>query len=91
MKRIMSKEELERFKDHNEKDPKFSYQNTLGKRIRNSWGLHVNSPTKKYFNKMGITKTDYMSLKILTEFHRHLINEGPKMCKCAQFMTINKC
>lgn len=45
---------------------------TLGRWIRNNWGLWIGSPLKDYFISLGLSHPDDMSGVILTSFYRHL-------------------
>lgn len=49
-----------------------SLHHTLGRKLRNQWGLWTKSTLKEYFKNLGITHPDDMSGIILTSFHRHL-------------------
>jgi len=50
------------------------YHHTLGRSVRNRWGLWADSSLKKYFEEIGLWHADDMSSLILTCFRRHLNN-----------------
>lgn len=45
---------------------------TLGRWMRNEWGLWTGSDLSKYFNDLGLTHADDMSGLIIKSFVRHL-------------------
>jgi hypothetical protein len=45
---------------------------TLGRKIRNEWGLWSGSELKQYFEKLNLPHPDDMSGVILHSFHLHL-------------------
>lgn len=67
----LTDEQLREFKNSNE-DELAKYHHSLGRTIRNNWGLWSMSGLKDYFNNMSIHHPDDMSSIILTSFHRHL-------------------
>lgn len=50
------------------------FHHTLGRRIRNEWGLWSGGPLQDYFKGLGLWHADDMSGVILTSFYRHLNN-----------------
>lgn len=81
LENMMSKKELQIFKNQKQDDVLPKYHKTVGKRIRESWGLeayerHLTTPTKDYFDKEyfneKIGNYDEISAKILIEFYRYL-------------------
>lgn len=82
LKKILPKEELEKFKNMPEEKAVSGTHHGLGMWIRNNWHLwggQTVSPLAKYFNDMGIRHPDDMSGIILTSFHRHLNNKDIKL------------
>ncbi len=65
-------QELIEFKSTPEKEIRGIYHHTLGREIRNEWGLWRKSDLYKYFETMGLHHPDDMSGVILLSFHRHL-------------------
>lgn len=63
---------IEEFKLKAESDAVASTHHTVGKWIRNEWGLWTGSQLKDYFVKKGITHPDEMTAVIICAFHRHL-------------------
>ncbi len=51
-----------------------SCHHSLGRRIRNQWGLWEASELKEYFHNLGLHHPDDMSGLILKCFHYHLNN-----------------
>lgn len=47
---------------------------SLGRWIRNNWGLWSDSELKEYFKNLGLSHPDDMSGLILKSFYRHLNN-----------------
>jgi len=72
LKKIMTKEELEKFKNEKEDAAIGKVHFGLGMWIRNNWGLWSGSRLAKYFNDLGIYHPDDMSSIIFTSFHRNL-------------------
>lgn len=71
LKKEMSKSELRAFK--NKKENKLAeYHFSLGRWIRNRWGLWNGSRLAVYFNGLGIQHPDDMSGIITDSFWRHL-------------------
>lgn len=52
---------------------------TLGRQLRNEWGLWSGGPLKDFFNGIGIYHADDMSGIIFTSYHRHLNGEDLKL------------
>lgn len=50
------------------------FHHSVGRKIRNKWGLWENSELKSYFEKIGLHHPDDMSGLILKSFHYHLNN-----------------
>lgn len=48
---------------------------SLGRYLRNTWGLWGGSDLKRYFWDLGINHPDDMSSIILHSYHRHLNNK----------------
>jgi hypothetical protein len=48
------------------------YHHSVGRNIRNNWGMWHSSPLSKYFFSIGIYHADDMSGIIFTSFHRHI-------------------
>lgn len=74
LKKILTREELEEFRSKEEQDI-ISYHHSLGRWVRNNWGLWSKSRLVKYFNEIGIKHPDDMSGIILDSFHRYLNNK----------------
>jgi hypothetical protein len=75
LKKILTPEEVAKFKNEEEKKAVSSAHLGLGMWMRNNWGLWSGSVLKNYFNQMGIFHPDDMSSIILTSFHRKLNNK----------------
>jgi len=67
----LSKEQLEEFKATEETNL-FIYHESMGKWVRNTFGLWQDTDIRSYFVYMGITNGDDMSEIILSSFHRYL-------------------
>lgn len=76
---LLSKEDREQAR----KDPEFAlmYHHSLGRQLRNDWGLWRGSKLKIYFQKLGIDHADDMSGIILTSYHRWLNNRTIELNK----------
>lgn len=72
LKKILTKEQLEEFKNQKEQDVVHNHLFVLGLWIRDKWGLWDGSRLAKYFNDIGVSHPHEMSCIILTLFHRHL-------------------
>ena len=79
--KMLSKEEVEKFKNKDEDKATADAHFGLGMWLRNNWGLWQKSRLAKYFNGMGIFHPDDMSGIILTSFHRHLNNKDIELNK----------
>lgn len=84
LKKMLSSEELEEFKNKEEKDV-VSYHHSLGRWIRNNWGLWSESRLVKYFNSIGINHPDDMSGIILDSFYRHLNNKDIRLAEQVKY------
>ena len=71
LKKVMTPEQLDEFKNKKE-DNVIEYHHSIGRWIRNNWGLWSESRLAKYFNSIGIHHPDDMSGIILDSFYRHL-------------------
>jgi hypothetical protein len=76
LKRLLTPEQLQTFKNHKHLGDILEYHWSLGRWIRESWGLWHNSQLAEYLERMGISQPDNMSTKILWEFNRHLNRES---------------
>jgi hypothetical protein len=63
---------MNEFKNKNEADAVASTHHSVGKWIRNEWGLWIGSQLKDYFLKLGLKHPDDMSGVIIRSFHRHI-------------------
>lgn len=52
---------------------------SLGRHLRNEWGLWAGGPLKDYFNKLGIHHADDMSGIILRSYHEYLNGKNIKL------------
>lgn len=50
------------------------FHHSVGRWIRNNWGLWTKGPLYYYFLDLGLFHPDDMSSIILTSYHRHLKN-----------------
>jgi len=66
---------VDEFTRKTESDAIASTHHTIGKWIRNEWGLWTGSQLKDYFLNLGLTHPDDMSGVIIRSFHRHLNNK----------------
>jgi len=64
--------EIDQFKKKNEDDAVASTHHSVGKWIRNEWGLWTGSQLKDYFVNKGLNHPDDMSGVIIRAFHRYL-------------------
>lgn len=71
-KKAMDKD-LEDIKSRPEEDM-IEFHHTLGRWIRNEWGLWSGGSLQDYFKNLGLHHADDMSGLILTSFYRHLKN-----------------
>ncbi len=78
--------ELEQWKSEEEEDAVASIHFSLGRWMRNSWGLWSgDSDLAKFFHSLGIKHADDMSGIILTSAHRALNNKDIKLDEQVQF------
>lgn len=63
--------DLEEIKSRPEEDM-IEFHHTLGRWMRNEWGLWSGGHLQDYFKKIGLWHPDDMSGVILTSFYRHL-------------------
>lgn len=81
-----SKEDLETFKNKEEKSATVSLHRGYGMNIRNGWGLWKRKgKLVEFLNKKGIYHPDDMSAVIFTSFHRKLNNKPIELEKQAEF------
>jgi hypothetical protein len=78
LKRMLSKEQIEKMKNGTEKDM-IDYHMGLGLWLRNNWGLWRGSRLSKWFNDKGIRHPDDMSGIIFDSFWRHLNGKPIKL------------
>lgn len=64
--------DVEDFKKKYEADAVASTHHSVGRWIRNEWGLWTGSQLKDYFINKGLQHPDDMSWIIIRAFHRHL-------------------
>jgi len=69
--RELSDEDITEIKSGSEKDLSI-WHHSLGRWMRNNWGLWQGSDLAKWFNSIGIHHADDMSGIIITSFWRHL-------------------
>jgi hypothetical protein len=67
---------LDDFKRLSEQEAVATTHHTVGRWIRNNWGLWEDSILKEYFVSFGIQHPDDMSGLVILFFHRHL-NQKP--------------
>lgn len=67
---ISSKESFKN--ETNEGDAAIRYHNSLGRHLRNEWGLWYASTLKHYFADAGLSHADDISHHILVAYHKHL-------------------
>lgn len=67
--------DVEKYKSMDEDDALVSGHHTLGRALRNDWGLWGDNELTQWFNTIGIFHADDMSAIISTSFHRHLNNK----------------
>jgi hypothetical protein len=72
LKKILTIEEVEDIKAS--EDNTVKYHHSLGRWMRNNWGLWGSSELKTYFEELGFTHADDMSSIILDSFHLYLNN-----------------
>lgn len=87
-KMLMWNNGTDKFKRLLEADAIVSTHHTVGKWIRNEWGLWQGSKLKDYFLGLGLTHPDDMSSIIIRGFHRHL--NGKPMNIEEEIEKINK-
>lgn len=64
---------------HKPEEGVIEYHHSLGRWIRNNWGLWASSRLAQYFNQLGIRHPDDMSGIILTSFWRHLNSQSIRL------------
>ena len=64
--------DLTEFKTQSENSAVATTHHSVGRWIRNQWGLWQGSPLKEYFLELGVEHPDDMSGIIIRCFHRHL-------------------
>jgi len=74
--RELDKNLSEKNKEEFKKSSPMLYHMSIGRHLRNSWGLWSNSRLKEYFLDIGVTHPDDMSTIILDSYYRYL-NEKP--------------
>lgn len=62
-------------KEYIKKHDAISLHHTLGRWIRNEWGLWTGSPLKECLTKRGFNHPDDMSNHIIEEYIKHLNNQ----------------
>jgi len=50
----------------------YEFHHTIGRQLRNNWGLWQNSPLSQWFFSIGVYHADDMSGIIFTTFHRYI-------------------
>lgn len=70
--KIAYDKDIEEIKSRPEEDM-VEFHHTLGRWMRNNWGLWSGGPLKDYFEKLGLWHPDDCSGLILTSFHRYLM------------------
>ena len=68
---ILSSKDIDKIKNGRESDL-FKYHHSLGRDIRNKWGLWTDSELAMYFRIRWIHHADDMSSIILTSYYRYL-------------------
>lgn len=63
---------IDEFKRKNESVAVTSTHHSVGKWVRNEWGLWSGSKLKDYFVNLGVDHPDHMSGIIVLSFHRYL-------------------
>ena len=71
LQNVLSYEDVEKIKNGTE-NAMVGYHHSLGRWIRNTWGLWGESPLKEWFESKGLKHADDMSGIILTSFWRYL-------------------
>ena len=69
---MLGSEQVEEFKGWDENSVVGKSHHSLGRFLRNEWGLWSGSDLKTYFEGMGIKHADDMSGIIIDSYHRHL-------------------
>lgn len=67
---LLSKEDQEFIKNSTEDEIIITFHHSLGRYIRNEWGLWTGGLLKNYFEQFGLTHADDMSSVILTSYWR---------------------
>jgi len=78
LEKLLKPENIEKMRSGTEKDM-IQYHFSLGRWMRNNWGLWGGSRLAKWFNTQGIEHPDDMSGIILNSFWRHLNNKPIKL------------
>lgn len=73
--KIIAPQVIKMFEDCDDECITASYHFSLGKYLRNNWGLWKTNKLTKYFNDIGIIHADDMSGIILTSIYRVLHNK----------------
>ena len=63
---------IEKYKNLDEEYATTVGHHTLGRALRNEWGLWEKNELTDWFNSIGIHHADDMSAIITTSFHRHI-------------------
>ena len=69
---LSTEEQREEYKNLDERACIAEFHHSLGRNLRNGWGLWGDSLLAGYFRGMGIHHADDMSGIIMTSYHRHL-------------------
>jgi len=84
LEKLLKPEDIEKLRGGTEKDM-IQYHFSLGRWVRNNWGLWGRSRLAKWFNTQGIEHPDDMSGIIFDSFWRHLNNKPIKLDQQVKF------
>jgi hypothetical protein len=82
---VIAPQVIKMFKDCDDECITASYHFSLGRYLRNNWGLWKTNKLTKYFNDMGITHPDDMSGIILISTYRSLHSQDIKLKKQVKY------
>jgi len=72
LNKISSKKDINTFKNKPEDDVTTQLHHSVGRELRNQWGLWGGSKLKTFLEELGLWHADDMSDVILTSYHRYL-------------------